>query len=91
MRDYKVGDWVIYIDKENSNEWKEEFGISLYKKIAKIIEIGNYAYLTEFKDPIGNTPYDGEGKGKIGHCRWSSKRRVKLAIDHLKFKKWIKG
>jgi len=91
MRDYKIDDWVIYIDKENSNKWKKEFGISLYGKIAKIIYFyfdstnNNYNYVLEFKESIR-----GKGEGIEGHCNWCNCFEFK-SIDHLKFKKWVKG
>jgi len=97
-RDYKVGDWVIYMNKMESDKRKGLCGISLYGKIAKIIHI-DITYLLEFKDWIDG--HDGseslkkrkeKGKGKSGHCYWAlSKKEIKPAIDHLKFKKWIKG
>jgi len=88
---YKIGDWIIFIDKEMSDKFRNSTGISLYKKLAKIIYIiPDNEYLLEFKDPIGND-HNGDGRGKKGHCGWCVKSEFKSAINHLKFKKWIKG
>jgi len=69
-REYKIGDWVIFIDKEQSDLWKRAFRISLYKKIAKIIYIEDTSspHLLEFRDWInGHNGLEGK-KGKEGHC-----------------------
>jgi len=89
MRDYQVGDTVIYKDKKISDLWKRNKGISLYNKIAKIIkiDIAFTGYLLEFKEYI-MSPLS---KGKNGHCKWCYNNKFELAIDHLKFKKWVKG
>jgi len=68
---FKIGDSVVYTNKQYSDNWKKQFGVSLYKKRAKIININNKyinPYLLEFKEWIDGS--DGEGKGKDGHCRW---------------------
>jgi len=91
MREYKIGDIVIWIDKGFSDAWKENHGISLYGKIAQIIDI-NTKYnhcLLEFKENINGK--DGYRRGKKGHCWWSKLNTIEYAIDHLKFKKWVKG
>jgi len=95
MREYKIGDLVIYINKMFSDYWEKKKGVSLYRKLAKIIDIDNdnsLPYLLEFKEWVNG--HDGHGskiKGKKGHCWWCSENEFKLAIDYLKFKKWIKG
>jgi len=95
MREFKVGDWVIYTNKKESDEHKDLCGISLYGELAKVHYIGKFGlYLLEFKKHIKG--HDGsaqlkKGKGKNGHCIWCFDNEFKLAIDHLKFKKWIKG
>jgi len=86
-RDYKIGDWVIFIDKSWSDWWKKGYGIFLYGKIAKIIRIDNNSHLLEFKEHIDSIPKE---QGKNGHCLWSTLNQIK-SIDLLKFKKWIKG
>jgi len=85
-RKYKIGDIVIFIDKEGSDIRKREFGVSLYRKIAKITYIDNeleLSYYLEFRKS-----YDQE---KFHYHQWCNKDEFKLAIDHLKFKKWVKG
>jgi len=89
MRDYKIGDWVIWIDKKHSNDWKQYCKITLYKKVAKIIDIDDSEYLLEFKEHIDSGT--GWENGKKGHCIWCENHKFKLAINYLKFKKWIKG
>jgi len=89
-REYKIGDEVIYSNISCSNMWEDWNGNSLYGKIAKIIKISNNFCLLEFKENT-NSNYDGLGEGKEGHCWWCDKNEFKLAIDHIKFKKWIKG
>jgi len=82
MREFKKGDWVIWVDRQT---------MSLYKKIAKIIYIEKEGlYLLEFKKNI-RSHHDGGGRGKYNHCKWGRNHKIKLDIDHLKFKKWIKG
>jgi len=88
-REYKVDDIVIYVDKAWNDEW--------YKKVAKIIDIDKSSnfdeYLLEFKEYING--HDGNSigniKGKDGHCIWCDKTEFELALNHYKFKKWIKG
>jgi len=90
MRDHKVGDWVIFTDKKISATWEKSHKSSLYNKIAKIIYIiMDSSYLLEFKKNINN--YRGNRKGRDGHCKWCGGMQFKYAIDHLKFKKWVKG
>jgi len=87
---YKIGDWVIYTDKDYSNNWKKQYGISLYGKIAKIIHIErelDILYLLNFKEYINSFR---KTKGKSGHCIWCKHFEIKF-LDSLKFKKWIKG
>jgi len=81
--EYKIGDEVIFIDKEFSTMWEGVTKISLYGKAAKIINIYEEkdTYLLEFKDPIGSN-YDGEEQGKYDHCKWFEKSRFKLAINY---------
>jgi len=95
MREYKVGDIVIWIDKRVSNRQKKEYGVSLYGKLAKIIYIDkpdnlDKEYFLEFKDHIKGFGGIGKVKGKEGHCMWCSFSQIK-SVDHLKFKKWVKG
>jgi len=91
-KEFKVGDWVIFTSKETNDYNQRLRKVFLYNKIAKIIKINRSAnnFLLEFKEYIngheGNNP-----KGKDGHCWNFSSHYFKLAIDHLKFKKWIKG
>jgi len=93
---YKIGDEIIFTSKEQSNKWKKECRVFLYEKVAKIIYIYKFksfykdSYLLEFKDPIGNDYDGGVKRGKKGHCSWWEKTEFK-SIDHIKFKKWIKG
>jgi len=88
---YKINEIVIYTDKKNSYIWKWWKGISLYKKIAKIISIEeDEKYLLEFKDCVDGEE-KGFEKGKKGHCMWCEKDEFELDINHLKFKKWVKG
>ena len=90
---YKIGDWIVFIDKEWSNDWKKEPGISLYDKIGKIIDINKKynLYLIEFKEYING--YDGEGKGKDGHCLWCwcNDKEITLYKDYFKLKKLLEG
>jgi len=97
MRDYKIGDWVIFTNKEYSDWWEKENGVSLYGRLAKIVDIDKivdinkiYEYEIEFKEGI-NSKWNEFGEGKSGHWLWCDKDEFKYAIDHLKFKKWIKG
>jgi len=78
MKEYQIGDYVIFFDKEYSKRWKKHYGFSFYNKTAKIIQItGQYIYLLKFE--------------KLINQYWFEEKRFKLAIDHLKFKKWIRG
>ena len=89
---YKIGDWIVFIDKEWSNHWKEIYGISLYGKIGKIIDINRitvWPYLIEFKEFIDGT--SGRGKGKNGNCRWCHEKQISLYKDYFKLKKFIEG
>jgi len=88
---YKIGDWIVYVSKKNSDWWKEYSRISLYGKIAKIIYIDkNYeSYLIEFKEFIYS--YDGDGKGEDGHCYWCEEKEITLYKDYFKLKKFIEG
>jgi len=87
-RDYKVGDWVIYIDKLIAKivyEYGDRNEFQIYKKLAKIIYIyeKDNNYLIEFKDIIG--------KDNGLYTRYCEKHQIKSAVDSLKFKKWVKG
>jgi len=89
---YKINDWVVFIDREESTKRKMEINISLYGKIAKIIKVDRshrWPYVIEFKEYIGSTSFTH--LGKLGHCRWCEDHEIKSTIDSLKFKKWIKG
>jgi len=91
-RKFKVGDWVIYTDKEESNSWKEINVVSLYNKIGKIIKINPYThyFLIKFKEWING--YHGSILANDSeYCKWCNKEEFELAINHLKFKKWVKG
>jgi len=96
MREFKVGEYVTFIDKKWSDTRKELYGFSLYRKIAKILDIDTkvkdiyVSHLLEFKEFINGNDGDGDGKGKQGHCEWCTKSEIQ-SIDHLKFKKWVKG
>jgi len=85
---YKIGDWIVYIDKNYSKWWKEQSGISLYGKIGKIIGIDNDSlrYLIEFKEFIDS--HDSNGKGKDGHCQWCVDIEI-ISLDQLKLKKLL--
>ena len=87
---YKIGDWIIYNNKEWSNEWKKTIGFSLYGKIGKIIYISKKyeSYLIEFKEFIDG--HDGGGKGNEGHCLWFDEKEI-TSLDQLKLKKLIEG
>jgi len=88
MRDYQIGDWVIYIDKKLNDHWKTWKGISLYGKIAKIVDIRKYnIYTLEFKEFI-NSEHNGYGKGKNGHCYLCIKTQF-MSLEHLKLKKLL--
>ena len=83
---YKIGDWIVFIGKEYSKRWKDLHGISLYGKVAKIIDIYNklniedYVYLIKFIDSShGNDNY------------WCSKNDITLYKDFYKLKKLIEG
>ena len=90
---YKIGDWIVFINKEFSKWWKGKKGISLYGKIAKIIYIGynnKYIYyLVEFKEYING--YSGNGRGKDEHCSWCEDIEITLYKDYFKLKKFIEG
>ena len=88
---YKIGDWIVYTDKEWSNKWKKDYGFSLYGKVAKIIYIEKYCnlplpYLIEFKKYING--HNGSGKGKDGYCLWCRKKEI-ISLDQLKLKKLL--
>ena len=86
---YKKKDWIVYFDKELSNDWKQYYGASLYGKIGKIIYIGSYwSYLIEFKEFIDGI--SGNGKGNEGHCLWFDEKEI-TSLDQLKLKKLIEG
>jgi len=89
---YKIGDLVIITNKKYSDYWKKSTGISLYGKLAKIINIKDDDYLFEFKENINghNGNNVGEIIGRIRHCVWGKVYEFK-SINSLKFKKWIKG
>jgi len=98
MREYKIGDYVISTTKLHSCYASYKNAVSLYQKVAKIIAINhtiyyNRPYLLEFKEYING--HDGLGvgkmKGKDGYCWWYTDKDFKIAIDYLKFKKWVKG
>jgi len=95
MRDYQIGEWVIFTDKkERCCYHSGKKPISLYRKIGKIIKVKPHNYLVEFTIFInGHDGNDGqnEGKGKFGHCWFCLDEDFELAIDSLKFKKWTKG
>jgi len=89
-REYKIGDIVIFTDKKYSDWWEDyDYGVSLYKKVAKIIDIdkrdNHIPYLLEFKEWINS--YNEESDEKEGHCRWVFEKQFK-SFDSLKFKKW---
>jgi len=72
---YKIGDWVIYTHKKNSEHWKNKYGISLYGKTVKIIHI----------DSIGEEYcLELEGIAII----WFSDYEFE-SINHLKLKKLL--
>jgi len=89
---YKIGDWIVFTDKEYSKNWKKLRGISLYGKAAKIIYIHNnkyYPYSIEFKENIkGHTSNE---KGKNGHCSWCDEKKITLYKDYFKLKKLLEG
>jgi len=86
---YKIGNWIVYIDKEWSNFWKKMYGISLYGKIGKIIDINkNYeSYLIEFKEFINS--YTSNRRGKEGYGLWGTKQEITLYKDYFKLKKLL--
>jgi len=91
---YKIGDWIVYTDKEFSNKWKKDYGFSLYGKIGKIIDIEKYCnlplpYLLEFKGFING--HSGYRKGRDGHCQWCMDKEITLYKDYFKLKKFIEG
>ena len=90
---YKINDWIVFIDKKISKWRKKDYGISLYGKIGKIIDIdynNKYIYyLVEFKEYING--YDGEGKGKDEHCRFCIDKEITLYKDYFKLKKLLEG
>ena len=79
---YKIGDWIVFIDKERSKWWKKEHGISLYDKIGKIIDINKKynLYLIEFKEYIKS--YGGNG------TLWCLETSI-TSFDQLKLKKFL--
>jgi len=88
---YKIGDWIVFTDKEFSKWWKEKKGISLYGKIGKIIDTdyNNWPYLIEFKENIHGI--SGDGKAKDNHCIWCNDKEITLYKDYFKLKKFIEG
>jgi len=79
MRDYKIGDKIIWIDEPYSKHLKFYDKISIYNKIGTIINIDhkNYPpYLIEFKQYV-NTKPNKKNKGKEGYCYWSPEFRIK--------------
>ena len=85
---YKIGDWIVFINKERSKWWKEKYETSLYGKIGKIIGIvkKHKLYLIEFKEFIDS--HDSNGKGKDGHCQWCVDIEI-ISLDQLKLKKLL--
>jgi len=91
MREFKKGDYVIYSHKEKSDRWKKINGFTLYNKNGKIIDIygkKDITYVVKFRNQVHNNIGEKAHKQNILNL---SKDEFKLAIDHLKFKKWIKG
>jgi len=93
MRDYKVGDIVIWMDKEHSDYWEITHGIPLYGKVAKIIYMDNYiSYLLEFNDYVNCSHGSRTNiEKKSGHCMWGLTKKEFTSLDHLKLKKLIKN
>ena len=88
---YKIGEWIIYNNKKWKNYWKKTYGISLYGKIGKIIDISKnsyFSYLIEYKEFIHGT--SGDGRGKEGHCRWFNEKEIS-SLDQLKLKKLVQS
>ena len=80
---YKIGDWIIYNNKEWSNKWKNYKGISLYGKIGKIIDkekTYKCPYLVKFKKYIKS--YGGNG------TLWCLETSI-TSFDQLKLKKFL--
>lgn len=97
--EFKVGDPVIYINKKEGEIWKGICGFNLYKKIGKIIAITDEIeekYLIAFKEYIGCFWDTGEFDKyrtlykKKGHCVGVQKEDIKLYLNSLKLKKFIK-
>ena len=92
---YKIGDWIVFTDKEGSKRWKEFHGISLYGKIGKITDIdkSEIPYIIEFKEFIDdyNGYYSYYGKGKDSHCRRCHKNQISLYKDFYKLKKLLQN
>ena len=86
---YKIGEWIVYTDKEFSNKWKQYYEAFLYGKIGKIIDIDKnvWPYLIEFKEFVNG--HDGDGKGKDGHCWGCEEKEITLYKDFYKLKKFI--
>jgi len=85
MREFKVGDMVIWTDQKWSKVWEEEYKVYLYGKLAKIIYFDSIinTYILEFKEFING--HDGR-LGKDGYCKWASRHQIE-SLDHLKLKK----
>jgi len=83
----KIGDWVIWNDKEASDNWGKVTRIFLYGKVAKIIYIDkdNNKYLFEFKEYVMSTLIS---EGKEGHCFWCEADEF-ISLDLLKLKKLL--
>jgi len=88
---YKIGDWIVFIDKEWSNKWKKTIGFYLYGKIGKIIYIennNNLPYFIKFK--IGDCPYEALRGEREDHCWWCHENWI-TSFDQLKLKKLLEG
>jgi len=77
---FKLNESVIFIDKE------DPYGS--YNDIGKISFINRSAKSDPFF--VKFEKYNDENKGKDGYCRCCNSLQLK-SIDHLKFKKWVKG
>jgi len=92
MREFKIGDLVIYTNEYHSNEWEKFSGISIYKEKGKIVEKDNDTFYMEFNKVVDPIQYRISLKEKKESYRlWVECDEIELDINHLKFKKWIKG